>query len=785
VAEPTKPTPVQEIQDLLAGRHLVVVSNREPYEHRRSRRGTMVHRPVGGLVAALDPVLQAVGGTWVAWGSGDADFDVTDREGRVQVPPRGPGTPKIRAANSRDGGAYTLRRVMLSDDEVDGFYYGYANQALWPLCHMAMQHARFRQQHWDLYQTANLRFANATLHEARDDAIVWVHDYHLALCPRYLRQRRPDLFVMTFWHIPWPAWDVFRICPQRAELLDGLLANDLIGLQHPRHVELFMECAERELGARVDREEATVEYDGRLSHVQAFPISVDFAALERIARSEACERWMARLGQRFSLAGRLLALGVDRLDYTKGIPERLRALDLLFQHAPAYRERLVFIQKSAPSRTQIRSYRDLEKRVEEEITRLNTTYGTAQWRPVIHLPEPLPLEGMAALYRMADLCVVSSLADGMNLVAKEFLACQTDHKGVLVLSELAGARDELPWAVPINPYDVEGSAAALQRALEMAPEDRLVRMKHLRAYVAEHDIHAWMAKHLRYAGHLLATRAASHWLLDHADQLRERIAGRPLALLLDFDGTLAPIAPSPELAVLPEPVRETLRDLVRRKALVGIVSGRSLDDIQRRVGLPGLVYAGNHGLEIAIDGSLWTVPEAAAARETLAEVCRRLQERLRGIPGVIVEDKGLTASVHYRQTPHPRVEEVRTAVLEEAARTPQVVVRQGKQVLELRPAVAWDKGSAARAILERAFGVEWPARAAVVYIGDDRTDEDAFLALADPAVTVKVGSPTYLTAARYVARDVDEVARFLQLLTKWGSGVWGLGSEPRGSEIRG
>lgn len=742
------------ISAMLGERRLIVVSNREPYEHRHSRRGIMIHRPVGGLAAALDPVLQAAGGTWVAWGSGDADFEVTDADGHVRVPPRAP--------------AYTLRRVKLSDDEVDGFYYGYANQALWPLCHLATQHARFRQQHWEAYQAVNRRFAAATLSEVGADALVWVHDYHLTLCPRYLRQGRSDVFVMTFWHIPWPAWDVFRICPQRAELLDGLLGSDLVGLQHPRHVAHFLECAEQELGAQVDRDESTVEYDGRLVHVQALPISVDAVGLEQLARSEGCERWMSRLQERWGLAGRLVALGVDRLDYTKGIPERFRALEVLLQRAPAYRERLVFIQKSAPSRTQIKSYRDLQQRVEGEVARINAAYGTEQWRPIIYVPEALPLEALAALYRMADVCVVSSLADGMNLVAKEFIACQVDHRGVLVLSELAGARDELPWAISINPYDAEGFAGALRQALEMEPEERRARMEHLRAYVAEHDIYAWMTQHLQFAGRLLAARAASHWLLDHTEQIRGRVTGRPLALLLDFDGTLAPIAPSPDLAVLPDPVRETLHRLAgRRDLLIAVISGRALDDIRHRVGVDGFVYAGNHGLEMTADGVVWTLPEAESSRPAIADLCRRLQERLERVTGVLVEDKGLTASVHFRQTPLPQVEEVRMAVLEEAARIPQLAVRAGRQVLEIWPGVTWDKGRAAAAILERAFGAQWPSRAAVVYIGDDRTDEDAFMVLPDPAVTVKVGSPTYDTAARYVARDVDEVERFLEMLAEW------------------
>ena len=257
----------------LAGRRLIVVSNREPYVHRHTDDGVKVERPSGGLVAALDPVMQAARGTWIAWGNGDADFEVSNDLGRIQVPP--------------GQAAYTLARVRLTPAEVEGYYYGYSNQALWPLCHMAMEHARFRRRAFALYESANQRFADAVLREADKDALVWVHDYHLALVPRMLRAARASLFVMHFWHIPWPAWDVFRICPQSVDLLEGLLGNDLIGFQHPRDVEHFLECAERELGARVDREENVIEYDGRLIRAEAFPISVDYQTLDDRARSDA------------------------------------------------------------------------------------------------------------------------------------------------------------------------------------------------------------------------------------------------------------------------------------------------------------------------------------------------------------------------------------------------------------------------------------------------------------------------------------------------------------------
>lgn len=755
---------IAELSDLPGGRRLVVVANREPYVHRRTARGVEIEHPSGGVVAALDPVMQASGGTWIAWGSGDADFEVTDARGRIRVPP------------GQD--AYTLKRVNLTQAEVDGYYYGYANQALWPLCHMAMAHARFRRRSWELYQAVNRRFADAIFEEADADALVWVHDYHLALVPRYLRTRRPEQFIMHFWHIPWPAWDIFRACPQRTDILEGLVAADLMVFQHPRHVEHFLECAERELGATVNRDDGLVEYDGRVTHVEAFPVSVDFAALDAQARSPESDEWMAKLRKRHGLQGKIVALGVDRLDYTKGIPERLRALDRLFQRFPEYRGRLVFIQKSAPSRTQIKAYRDLQRQVEREVSRLNATWGKGEWRPVLHLTRPLPPVGLAALYRLADLCLVSSLQDGMNLVAKEYVACQVDRRGVLLLSELAGARDELSWALPINPYDAQGTAVTLAHAAEMSPSDRAERMDHLRAYVAEHDIYEWMREHLRAAAHLIAARASTRWIRDHAREIRGRIVGRKaLAILLDFDGTLAPIVAVPEEASLPAPIRDTLHRLTGApETVVAVVSGRALDDIRGRVAIDGVVYAGNHGLEIAGPQWTWTHPQAEESRPLVAESCARLGERLGAIPGVIIENKRLTASVHYRLTPHPYIETVRMAVYEEADRSGgALVVRQGKKVFELQPYVAWDKGRAVRWILGRALGDRWPDEAAVIYVGDDRTDEDAFLALPDPAVTVKVGANPVSTAARYAARDIREVEEFLQQLAAW----LGLDRDPR------
>lgn len=746
-------TRLQQLDRVLRGRELVIVSNREPYTHRSGPDGVVAQRPIGGLVAALDPVMQLTAGTWIAWGDGDADFVTADADARIQVPCEAP--------------RYTLKRIALSAPEVSGYYHGYANQVLWPLCHVALDKVRLRGRYWKTYQAVNRRFADAVAAAAPRGAIVWLHDYHLATCARALRSLRSDLFLMQFWHVPWPAWDVFRICPERAELLDGLLANDLLTFQHPRHAAQFVECARRELNCWGGDNE--IEYAGRRTSVRAFPISVDVAALDDDARSSKCRSWMEDLRRLLSLDGRQVVLSVDRLDYTKGVLGRLRAIELLLTQRPEYRSRVVFVQKMAASRGEIQAYRDLRGLVEARIARINVRYGTSDWRPVVYLPDPLPPAGMAALYRMADVCLVTPVADGMNLVAKEFIACQPDAAGVLLLSEFAGAHDELTGAVSINPYDADACAAAIARALQMPAEERRQRMDHLRTRLIAHDVYHWMNQHLETAARLLDTEAPA------ADPTREAIkavrhagsGAQPLAVFLDFDGTLAPFDDDPGRVVLSDATRAMLTRLsARPDVLLSIVSGRRLADLRRRIGLSDVVYAGNHGLEIEGRGLSWVLPGAECTRAVIEECGRRLGQRLDGIPGARIEGKGLTLTVHYRRTPRAFVERVRDAVFEESAKAPpgRVTVHLGTHAFELRPGRSWNKGAAVRKILTEMCGESWLTRVCVVYIGDDWTDEDVFLALPYPAITVKVGRHPDETSARYRVADVPDVHRILRIL---------------------
>ncbi len=740
------------VRDLLPGRSLVVVTNREPYVH-----STLIERPTGGLVAALDPVMQETGGLWVAWGSGEADFDVVDERGCVQVPPEAP--------------RYTLRRLRLSRREVERFYHGYANQSLWPLFHMAMDKARFARRYWAAYQMVNHRFAETTFEMLGQNPVVWIHDYHLALCPRYLRELKPDLFIMQFWHIPWPAWDVYRMCPQSAELIEGLLANDLLGFHLPRHVANFMDCAAHELGAEVDRQQGFIRHGGRCTLVRAFPISIDVGAWGRIASSRDCERWMARLRRRLRLDDRQVCLGVDRLDYTKGILERLRAIELLLQRVPELRDRFVYVQKAAPSRTRILAYRQLQQQVEAEITRINAVYGTPHWQPIVYIPRPIPVVGMAALYRLADVCLVTSLQDGMNLVGKEFVASQQDERGVLVLSSLAGAIEASPWSIAINPYDTEGVAEAVRQALSMPEQERRQRMVQMRSHLARHDIYHWMEQSFRAAARLLDTQERTHWVFADLEPIRNAVAGRDhLAVLLDFDGTLAEIADRPDDVQLDPRLRGLLERLGHNpRVLVAVISGRTLEDIRRRVGLEHILYAGNHGLELAGPGWRVARDDAVEARGLVAACCDRLSLRLRDVRDALVENKGLSASVHFRLVPRGEIETVRRIVLEELGRVPpgRLEARQGKMVLEILPVLDWDKGRAARWLLEHALGDGWEARCTVVYAGDDSTDEDAFVALAGTGITVRVTQYPQPTAARYLVRTVGEVGRLLEALAGW------------------
>jgi len=473
----------QLVQERLGDYLFLAVSNREPYIHTMSGSEIVCNRPVSGLTEALDPVMRASKGTWVAQGSGDADKKAVDANDRLAVPPEKP--------------EYTLRRVWLTEEEVDGFYLGFSNEALWPLCHVTFTPPVFRESDWNTYKKVNQLFADVVLKEVGNrKAMVLVQDYHFALLSRLIKEQNPELTVGQFWHIPWPTYEVFRTCPWQEEILDGMLGNDLMGFHIQSFCNNFLETVERILEARVDRNRFTVTYRGKTTSVEPFPISVDSDALAHSAGTKEVEQEVEKLRRELGLEGKYVGLGMDRMDYTKGIPERLQALDKFFEESPDYRGKVTFIQAGMPSRTRLERYQEVSRRIDELAEGINAKYGTDSWQPVVMMARQLSPVTLTALRRLANFCVVSSLHDGMNLVAKEFVASRVDGDGVLILSEFTGAAVEMGDALIINPYDISEFARKIKEALEMPEAERRRRMKAMREVVDSNNIYRWGAAHV-------------------------------------------------------------------------------------------------------------------------------------------------------------------------------------------------------------------------------------------------------------------------------------------------
>jgi trehalose 6-phosphate synthase len=430
-------------------------------------------------VTAIEPVLRACDGVWVAHGSGSEDDLNVDQFDRLRVPP---GDPR-----------YTLRRVWLSTEEEAGYYDGFANEGLWPLCHIAHTRPIFRASDWEWYQRVNEKFAAALLEEMEGSSnpIVFVQDYHFALVPRLIKAARPDARVAIFWHIPWPNPEAFGICPWQASLLEGLLGADLIGFHIPLHCNNFLSTVDRVLESRTDREHMTARRDGHTSSVRPYPVSValDGSSLERKTPITSHEELLKPFGLRCES----MILGVDRLDYTKGIVERLMAVEKLLEEHPFYLERLTMVQIAAPSRSRIPSYVNLRSQVEETVERINQRYQSTHWKPILLIERQMSHADVNQWYRAAEVCLVTSLHDGMNLVAKEYIAARDDEDGALVLSKFTGAATELLDALIVNPYDIEGVAEAIHHGLEMNRGERRVRMQRMRHHVMDHNIYRWAA----------------------------------------------------------------------------------------------------------------------------------------------------------------------------------------------------------------------------------------------------------------------------------------------------
>ncbi|MGA7915683.1 MAG: trehalose-6-phosphate synthase [Candidatus Acidiferrales bacterium] len=462
----------------LRGNSLFVVSNREPYLHVHGPKGIEVQVPASGLVTALEPILNACDGTWIAHGSADADRGTVDEHDRLRVPP--------------DHAHYTLRRVWLTKEEEDGYYFGFANEGIWPLCHIAHTRPSFRTSDWEHYQRVNEKFAEAVLQEIEsvEAPFVLIQDYHFALLPRLIKSARPDARVAIFWHIPWPNPEAFAICPWQKELLDGLLGADLVSFHIQAHCNNFLETVDQAIECRIDWERFAVNRNNHFTIVRPHPISVAMPESHDLFPNELTRAAILETTGPDTI---FLGLGVDRIDYTKGLLERFRAIERFLDKYPQYLSRFTFVEFGAPSRTHIKRYQDFFNEVEAEAQRINARFQNDKWKPIIFHNRHHTHQEIDPYYRAADLCMVTSLHDGMNLVAKEYVAAREDEDGVLILSQFTGAARELRDALLVNPYDIEQLAESIRRALEMPPEERHSRMQRMRGIVKEHNVYRWAA----------------------------------------------------------------------------------------------------------------------------------------------------------------------------------------------------------------------------------------------------------------------------------------------------
>jgi len=478
----TKESLQEFIKEKMSDYLFIIVSNRQPYIHKFKDGRIEYFRGAGGVITALDPVMQVCDGIWVAHGNGEADSKVADERGMLRVPPK----------NSR----YTLKRVWLTKEEESGYYYGYSNEALWPLCHQVFQRPNFRHEDWEYYCRVNKKFAEAILQEVGDKkAFVWVQDYHLTLLPKYLKEAAgSQLIIAHFWHIPWPNYEAFRICPQKKEILEGLLSNNLLGFHIRHHCDNFLSAVDWEIESKIDHERFSVIHGGHETLVRPYPISVDFEGINQLSDSSEVKDAVENLRQKYSLSGMKILFGLDRFDYTKGISERLLAIDRLLEKHPELKKKIVFLQMGPLSRIRIPEYKAFNEEIDVLVEKINRKHFIDGWRPILLVRGYLTYIETQALYRLGDLCIVSSLHDGMNMVAKEFISTRSDCSGMLILSQFTGAARELSDAVLVNPYDREEFSEKIYEALNLSKKESKKRMKKMRQIIQQNNIYRWAGK---------------------------------------------------------------------------------------------------------------------------------------------------------------------------------------------------------------------------------------------------------------------------------------------------
>ncbi|XP_044728251.1 alpha,alpha-trehalose-phosphate synthase [UDP-forming] [Chrysoperla carnea] len=747
---------------------MIVVSNRLPFVLSRDADGKLVRKAsAGGLVTAVGPVVINGGGLWVGWPGihlTNPDEEIPESDPNDKTPTAGLRSDQVVAVHT-------------NPQLFDSYYNGCCNAMFWPLFHSMPDRANFSKEHWKSYVTVNKEFAVKTLYALKkakakstndNVPIVWIHDYHLMLCANWVRQdsaedKNLQCKLGFFLHIPFPPWDIFRLFPWSDEILQGILGCDLVGFHILDYCLNFIDCCQRNLGCRVDRKNLLVENDGRTIIVRPLPIGIPFDRFVHLAET----------APKVMLSDQKIVLGVDRLDYTKGLVNRLKAFEILLEKHPEHIENVTLLQISVPSRTDVREYQELKEEMDQLVGRINGRFTTPNWSPIRYIYGCINQNELAAFYRDAAVCLVTPLRDGMNLVAKEFVACQINTPpGVLIVSPFAGAGEMMHEALLCNPYEMEEAAEVIHRALTMPEDERTLRMNHLRRREKVHDVNHWMRAFLKAMGSLMtkndddvgATTMPAVTMDDFDEYLSTYIGEtHKLALLLDYDGTLAPIANHPDLAILPPETKNVLMRLSNMSDVyISIISGRNVENVKSMVGIEGITYAGNHGLEILHpDGTKFVHPMPMEFEQKVSDLLKALQEQVCR-DGAWVENKGALLTFHYRETPvsirQQLVGQAKT-LIEEAG------FKAGRAhcAIEAKPPVQWNKGRASIYILRTAFGVDWSERIRIIYAGDDVTDEDAMQALKGMAATFRVTTSHIIrTAAERRLPSTDAVLTMLQ-----------------------
>lgn len=720
---------------------LMIVSNRLPVTMSRREGKLTLESSAGGLATGLGSIYRSRDSLWIGW-PGVSRERIGDRREEIET----------RLAEDR------FYPVWLTQHDVENHYYGFCNKTIWPLFHYLSLYTIYSKNYWEAYKRVNMEFCDEVIRVAREDDIIWVQDYHLMLLPMMIRERMPDSKIGFFLHIPFVSSEVFRLLPWRREILEGLLGADLLGFHTYDYVHHFVESVRRVTG--YEHSFGDIGVGGRTVKVDAFPMGIDYQKFSGAERDRKVQKEIRRIHDK--VGDRRIVLSIDRLDYTKGIPERLEIFDMFLDKYPEYREKVTMILVAVPSRTGVEHYRMLKRRLDELIGRINGKYGTFDWMPVWYLYRSLPFNMMVALYNVADICLVTPLRDGMNLIAKEFVASKEDGRGVLILSEMAGAAKELGEALIVNPNNKDEIVEAMRTAFTIPPEEQVVRNRAMQVRLSRYSIAGWVDD---FMDCLAKAKARQHetGVIRLAEENREKLRAAyhdasERLILLDYDGTLVPFVDRPEKASPDPEILDILKSLAAREGNeVVLVSGRDRDTLEKWFGGLDISMVAEHGVWSRDRGGVWVMIEALKD-DWKGEMRSLLELYVDRTPGSFVEEKGYSLSWHYRKA-DARLASVRAKELKEdlikLTENLGIRVLEGSKVIELKDAGV-NKG---RAVARWLGQKDWDF---VLAIGDDWTDEDMFDVLPDTAYSIKVGLNA--SKARFNIDSQEEVRVLLKEL---------------------